>query len=814
MSFKGTISRGIKIKAQLPGDTEAKIYNVKKIYQGTNSGYKEVIHTYRKKGTSAKEVYTAYPNLYVVNKVITGWRRDNNSAVDPEVIVIPDTVDITSVDSHAFENCNVREIIFEGSNVTNIGSYAFAYCANLQHIQLPSNLQELNQYTFLYCNSLTSITIPKSVTYISFETFDSCNALDTIVVESGNTKYDSRNNCNAVIETATNKLVCGCKGTVIPNTVVTIGSRAFDDIATLTSISIPSSVKTIQWEAFRKCTGLQSVIFDSNSQLQTIESSAFMECSSLYSITLPNSLITLSSNTFTSCTSLTSVYIPTSVQTIQSPVFNYCPALTSITIPYIGDVRKNSADSKTVLGYLFDNDTSASFDSNLYVKIRQYYSNSTSIEYTFPKSLRSVTILENVILYGAFYGCSMLTQVNLANSTTTIPIRAFYECSNITDMTWPTSLSYIEEEAFFKCNFTTITLPQTLLHIKRYAFGGNLNLRYLEIPFVGENGSTVASIAGCFTYIVDSRSNINNSCTYIAAYGNHGAYVSNSINEVVVKYNNGRPLSAYSFYNCSTLKYITIQNITTIDANAFSNCTSLEYLEIGEDTTYIGSGILSKCPSITDITIPFVGSSRSPGSSASNTEKWFGWIFGSTSFTPSLAITTPDGGTKYFPDTAITVTINSGSSYADLRSGAFKNCYNVDDIRLEGSINLYDNCLDTWANNSDYSYMVYVTPSNSLSIPYYMCKNCSELSGIILGAQVTDIKNYALYNCTNLRSIDIRRTSSVITLASSTSLPTKASLSNPPITVQVPKGMATTYKNTSIWSTLQNNETVNITEPK
>ena len=83
--------------------------------------------------------------------------------------------------------------------------------------------------------------------------------MTTISVESGNTVYDSRNNCNAIVESATNTLMFGCKNTIIPNSVTSIGERAFEDCDGLTSITIPNSVTSIGEGAFYSCDGLTSI---------------------------------------------------------------------------------------------------------------------------------------------------------------------------------------------------------------------------------------------------------------------------------------------------------------------------------------------------------------------------------------------------------------------------------------------------------------------------------------------------------------------------------------------------------------------------
>ena len=204
----------------------------------------------------------------------------------------------------AFYGCSSLTSITIPNRVTSIGDGSFSQCSGLTSITIPNSVTSIGDYAFSGCSGLTSITFPNSVTSIGYGAFSGCSG--SIKVEEGNTVYDSRDNCNAIIETASNTLIMGCPNTNIPSSVTSIGDGAFSGCSGLTSITIPNSVTSIGFKSFRGCSGLTSITFPNS--VTSIGDGAFYGCSGLTTISIGKRVKDIGEDVFGKCEKLANVY--------------------------------------------------------------------------------------------------------------------------------------------------------------------------------------------------------------------------------------------------------------------------------------------------------------------------------------------------------------------------------------------------------------------------------------------------------------------------------------------------------------------------
>lgn len=272
--------------------------------------------------------------------------------------IIPQDIEI--IGEFAFKNSRNLQRIVVPEGVSCIEDGAFEHCSSLKEVVLPTTLESfIGGSNFGYCTSLESITIPKGVYNMGSDIFCGCISLQKITVDSANATFDSRNNCNAVIDTKQNKLVAGCKGTVIVDGIKSICSRAFYKSG-ITSVHIPSSVDNIEPAAFKGCEYCISITVeesnktyksaDSNSvvematnelvlgctttkilpEVKVVGAYAYMNTPSL--VILPEGIISIKEGAFSECKTLQSIILPASLKIIEERAFYDCINLTYVAL--------------------------------------------------------------------------------------------------------------------------------------------------------------------------------------------------------------------------------------------------------------------------------------------------------------------------------------------------------------------------------------------------------------------------------------------------------------------------------------------------
>ena len=200
----------------------------------------------------------------------------------------------------------IQTVIIE-EGVTSIGKRTFYGCSGLTSLTIPNSVTFIGEEAFAE-SSLTAINLPSSVETIGHEAFRHCPSLATIIVDKDNKTFDSRDNCNAIIRTADNELVLGCKTTVIPNTVISLGEAAFMGCDEMATIKIPNSVTTIRRTVFYDCKGLVSLTFPNS--VTVIEGESVFRCPKLETIKIGSGLKTFDGRyNFNRCENLKDFYI-------------------------------------------------------------------------------------------------------------------------------------------------------------------------------------------------------------------------------------------------------------------------------------------------------------------------------------------------------------------------------------------------------------------------------------------------------------------------------------------------------------------------
>lgn len=569
------------------------------------------------------------------------------------------------------------EIVELENGVTDVGDLAFGLCLSLKKVSLPEGLKSIGAFAFGYFdhgprNKLTEITIPSSVTSIGECAFANA-ALESIVIPNGVETigdsafytetlkevsmpivegisfYDVFYNPEKVEITSGNAVpdeyfydahdrVYSLKSVILPESIASIGNRAFCNCSSLTEITIPSSVtsigdsafsysalelilipksvKTIGFGAFAFCplksfsveadnanyaskggvlynSDCSKLIaypagaatsFDIPSGVTEIGDAAFYGCVLLTDVTIPNSVTTIGNSAFGTCKSLKSVSILSTVTSIGDSAFSNCAGLTSVVIP----------ESVTSIGdYAF-----SSCDALANVTISDGVKSIGNSAFEYCGSLTGIVIPDSVTSLGnqAFF-YSVLKDIKLSNNLTSIGSYTFYKCTELTEIVIPNSVTNICENAFEDCtSLESVSIPNSVKTVGSSAFKSCAGLTSVVIPeSVTSIGDSAFSNCANLTNVTISNG--------VQKIGNYAFSSCAGLTSIVIP-DSVTSIGDYSFANCKNLENVALSgNLTKIAEGSFSGCTGLASIIIPESVTSIDDCAFEGCTGLTSITI-------------------------------------------------------------------------------------------------------------------------------------------------------------------------------------------------------------------
>ena len=458
--------------------------------------------------------------IFILSTIASSWAHDF-SAVAPtgqtlyytisgtEVTVSPESTNYPYWSSSPTGNLDIPSSVIHNNqtySVTSIDNYAFCGCSGLTSITIPNSVTSIGNYAFRDCSGITNVifnaTNCNSMGSVEFPVFYNCTNVTSLTI--GNS-----------VQSIPNFAFMGCTGltnTIIPKSVTSIGSYAFDWTG-LTSITIPDSVTFIGSYAFRGC---DSVIFNAincnsigrvnapvfnlifltiGDSVQKIPNNAFYGCSGLTSVTIPNSVTSIGSNAFTGCKGLTSVTIPNSVTSIGDYAFRSCDSLSNVIYNAINS-RMGDADHPVF--YNCNHLKSITIGDSVQ-EIPYYAFNDCGHISSVYFNAINCTVITRLEQQSLFSVSSHLTSITIGNNVQKIPNAVFSWCSHLTDITIPNSVTTIASGAFFQCTgLTNITIPNSVYSIGTYAFSNCTNIKSITL------GSGLRFIGGYAFYEIDS----------------------------------------------------------------------------------------------------------------------------------------------------------------------------------------------------------------------------------------------------------------------------------------------------------------------
>lgn len=615
---------------------------------------------------------------------------------------------VTSIGSHAFEDCSSLTDVTIPEGVTSIGDSAFYNCSSLTSMTIPDGVTSIAHWGFFSCESLTSVTIPVSVTSIGSSAFYNCTALKDIYY-GGSLTAIKRITSNASIPQgctlhgATSDLDNGACGENLTWALSADGVLTISGSGEMEACR--DSYSRAPWYTLKE--KITTVVLEAG--VTSVGNNAFRDCSSLTSVAMPESMASIGDYAFYNCTNLASVTIPEGVSSICNSAFKGCSDLTDVTIP----------ESVTSIGNSAFNDCCG---------------------------LISVIIPKGVMSIGdnAFDGCSGLTSVTIPESVISIGSYAFSNCNSLTSVTIPKSVTNIGGSVFESCG--------KLVSV-RYS-GSNSDWRKVKIE--GWNVELVEKLV--YEDLQDHGSYENlywtleqNGVLTITGYGTVPKQAPwypyrRQITTVILNSSVGES----AFLDYSNLSNVTMQDgVTDIGEEAFKGCGSLISITLPKSVTSIGRYAFYSCDALKDIY--YGGSLRtlkriSEYAGLLSTCNLHGVTLGDGICGDSIAwelgfdgILTISGDGK-MEDYSFVSNIPWSSISSEILS-----------VRIEQGVT----SIGAHAFSNCSSLMNVSIPDTVTSIGSYAFSDCSSLTKVIIPEAVRGIASYVFSGCSSLAEVEM-----------------------------------------------------------
>ena len=680
----------------------------------------------------------------------------------------------------------------DGYKVTRIAGAAFYGCGNITKVNIPSTVVAIGKSAFAYCYKMPSLYIPSTVLEISFNSLDGATGRNTIIVDPANPVYDSRNNCNAVVETATNLLVAGCATTVIPSTVTGIGKQAFYGCGDLTSVNIPANLTliggnttfgnssaTYMNQVFDGCSSLATItvasgnkVYDSRNGCNAIiekSSSALLFGSN--STVIPASVKIIQEHSFHS-RALTSISIPEGVTVIGSSAFAYCENLTSVTIPSTVTSIENEAFNNT---YSWQ---SSQYIKNITTKIQKPFAIADDV---FTSSTYSNGILHvpdgTKGLYSVAGGWKSF--VNIDGTGEGVPIS--------TDLKDGDTFKGTTQEGI-EMTFTVVSAVNKTCMVGKPSNNGTYSMDNSAINNSTQGFVTIPSVVKGFTVT---------------------------------------GLSASAFYGCYNITGVSIpKTVTSIADFAFASCSSMKSLTIPASVTSLSNYSLADATGRVLLSVEAANPIYDSRNGCNGVIETATNTLVAGCQTTQIPSTVTSLGQAAFYGCNDLQTLIIPKSVSSIGRQALSYCRNINAVRVENGNAVYDSregcnaIIETttnklvWATNStvipsfvkiigdeSFTYRNFrsiIIPDGVVNIESDAFRFCQQLVSVVIPKSVTTIGNDAFSGC-NLIGVTCRMTNPIALNESvfSSFVYTSARLN-------VPVGTKALYKAKSGWSKFSN----------